>query len=344
MPQAHVGIAGATGYTGAELLRLLLAHPHAQPKVFTSHSHAGRDVGKVLPQFAGALDATLVKTEAASFASCDAVFLCLPHGSAGPLAAQLHKANPEQKVIDLSADLRLKDPQAYTKWYQREATAPEMLGTASYGLPELFRSTIRGSRLVANPGCYPTGALLALAPLVRLGLSDGPFTIDSKSGVSGAGKEARDDLHFPETNESIRAYGIGTHRHTPEIEQGLAALGHAAPVTFTPHLVPMNRGILTTAYAPAPAGLTQEQLTQAYHKLYDGEPFVQVVEAPDVKHVRGSNQCHVAPFLVERTRTIVAVSALDNLVKGAAGQALQNMNLLLGLPETDGLPVSGACP
>lgn len=344
MPQALVGIAGATGYTGAELLRLLLAHPHAQPVVLSSHSHAGRSVGAVLPQFAGALEADLVKTDAAAFQECDVVFLCLPHGQAGALAAQLHKAHPEQKVVDLSADLRLKDPQAYEAWYKRAHPAPDVLPKAAYGLPELFRTQVRGSRLIANPGCYPTGALLALAPLVRLGLSDGPFLVDSKSGVSGAGKEARDDLHFPETNEAFRAYGVGSHRHTPEIEQGLHALGSPAPVTFTPHLVPMNRGILTTAYAPAPAGLTQEQLTAAYRKLYDGEPFVQVVEAPDVKHVRGSNQCHVAPILVERTRTIVAVSAIDNLVKGAAGQAIQNMNILLGLPETDGLPRSGACP
>jgi N-acetyl-gamma-glutamyl-phosphate reductase len=344
MPQATVGIAGATGYTGAELLRLLLAHPHAQPVVLSSHSHAGRSVGAVLPQFAGALQHDFVSTTPQAFAGCDVVFLGLPHGHAGALAAQLHKAHPEQVVIDLSADLRLKDAQAYAAWYKKDHPAPDLLSKAAYGLPELFRSVVRSSKVVANPGCYPTGALLALAPLVRLGLSDGPFTIDSKSGVSGAGKEARDDLHFPETNEAFRAYGIGTHRHTPEIEQGLAALGTAARVTFTPHLVPMNRGILTTAYAPAPEGLTQEQLTKAYHKMYDGEPFVQVVDAPDVKHVKGSNQVHVAPFLVERTRTIVAVSALDNLVKGAAGQAIQNMNLLLGLPETDGLPRSGACP
>lgn len=344
MPQALVGIAGATGYTGAELLRLLLAHPHAQPVVLSSHSHAGRAAGSVLPQFAGALEATFVKTEPQAFAKCDVVFLCLPHGQAGALVAQLHRANPHQKVIDLSADLRLKDPQAYAAWYKRDHPAPELLGQAAYGLPELFRTVVRSSTLVANPGCYPTGALLALAPLVRLGLSEGPFILDSKSGVSGAGKEARDDLHFPETNEALRAYAIGSHRHTPEIEQGLAALGSASPITFTPHLVPMNRGILTTAYAPASEGLTQDALTKAYQKLYAEEPFVQVVEAADVKHVRGSNQCHVAPTLVERTRTIVAVSAIDNLVKGAAGQAVQNMNLLLGLPETDGLPTSGACP
>ncbi|HEV8360113.1 MAG TPA: N-acetyl-gamma-glutamyl-phosphate reductase [Candidatus Thermoplasmatota archaeon] len=345
MPQATVGIAGATGYTGAELLRLLLAHPHAEIGALSSNSHTGRSVGTILPQFAGVVPQEFVKTEAASFAASDAVFVCLPSGAAGQLAAQLHKANPEQRVIDLSADLRLKDPQAYEAWYKRPHPAPELLPKAAYGLPELFRSLLRGSTLIANPGCYPTGALLALAPLVRLGLSDGPFLVDSKSGVSGAGRETRDDLHFPEANEALKAYGIGTHRHTPEIEQGLAQLGgHGAPITFTPHLVPMNRGILTTAYAPAPEGLTQEQLTKGYAKLYAGEPFVQLVDAPDVKHVRGSNQCHLAVHLVERTRTIVAISAIDNLVKGAAGQAVQTMNLLLGLPETDGLPRSGASP
>jgi N-acetyl-gamma-glutamyl-phosphate reductase len=344
MPQAHVGIAGATGYTGAELLRLLLAHPHAQPVALSSHSHAGRSVGQVLPQFAGAIQADFAKTEAAAFARCDVVFICLPHGSAGQLAAELHKAHPQQKIIDLSADLRLKEPSVYQQWYKREHPAPALLSKAAYGLPELFRTLLRDATLVANPGCYPTGALLALAPLVRLGLSDGPFLLDSKSGVSGAGKEARDDLHFPETNEAFRAYGIGTHRHTPEIEQGLHALGHAGKVTFTPHLVPMNRGILTTAYAPAPDGLTAEQVHKAYGKLYAGEPFVQLVETADVKNVRGSNQCHIAVHVVERTRTIVVTSAIDNLVKGAAGQAIQSMNILLGLPETDGLPRSGASP
>jgi N-acetyl-gamma-glutamyl-phosphate reductase len=344
MPQATVGIAGATGYTGAELLRLLLAHPHAQTVALSSHSHAGRGVGDVLPQFAGVVPQAFVKTEPSSFASCDVVFICLPHGAAGQLAAQLHKAHPQQKIIDLSADLRLKDPAVYQAWYKREHPAPDLLPKAAYGLPELFRHSLRGSTLVANPGCYPTGALLALAPLVRLGLTEGPFIIDSKSGVSGAGKEARDDLHFPETNEAFRAYGIGTHRHTPEIEQGLVALGGRTLVNFTPHLVPMNRGILTTAYAPAPEGTTLDALRKGYAKLYEGEPFVQLVDAPDVKNVRGSNQCHVAVHLIERTRTIVAVSAIDNLVKGAAGQAVQSMNLLLGLPETDGLPRSGAVP
>lgn len=344
MPQATVGIAGATGYTGAELLRLLLAHPHAQATVLSSNSHAGHAVGSVLPQFAGVVPQDFVKTEAAGFAACDVVFVCLPHGPAGQMVAQLHKAHPQQRIIDLSADLRLKDPAAYAAWYKREHPAPDLLPKAGYGLPELFRHALRGSTLIANPGCYPTGALLALAPLVRLGLSDGPFLVDSKSGVSGAGKEAREDLHFPETNEAFRAYGIGTHRHTPEIEQGLHALGAHGNVTFTPHLVPMNRGILTTAYAPAPEGTTLEGLQKAYGKVYAGEPFVQVVDAPDVKNVRGSNQCHVAVHYVERTRTIVAVSALDNLVKGAAGQAVQTMNLLLGLPETDGLPRSGAVP
>ncbi|MCA1812361.1 MAG: N-acetyl-gamma-glutamyl-phosphate reductase [Halobacteriales archaeon] len=344
MPQVTVGIAGATGYTGAELLRLLLAHPHAKATVLTSNSHVGKAVTSVLPQFAGAVSGNFAKTEAASLRECDVVFSCLPHGAAAQLVHQLHQASPAQRIIDLSADLRLKDAQLYTQWYKQPHAAPDLLSQAVYGQVELFRPLLRGATLIANPGCYPTGALLALAPLVRLGLSDGPFILDSKSGVSGAGKEAREDLHFPEMHDALRAYAIGTHRHTPEIEQGLRALGGSGAVTFTPHLVPMSRGILTTAYAPAPAGLTQEQLTKAYHKLYDGEPFVQLVDQPDVKNVRGSNQVHVSATLVERTRTIIAVSALDNLVKGAAGQAIQGMNVALGLPESDGLPRSGATP
>jgi N-acetyl-gamma-glutamyl-phosphate reductase len=344
MPQLTAGIAGATGYTGSELLRLLLGHPHARPTVLSSNTHAGQPVASVQPQFAGAVQASFARTEAASFAGCDVVFVCLPHGAASPLVQQLRKARPEQRIVDLSPDLRLKDPKQYEAWYKRAHPAPELLSQAVYGQAELFRPLLRGASLVANPGCYPTGALLALAPLVRLGVSDGPFLIDSKSGVSGAGKEAREDLHFPEANEAFRAYGIGTHRHTPEIEQGLHALGGHGAVTFTPHLAPINRGILTTAYAPAPEGLGQEALLKAYHKLYDGEPFVQIVESADVKNVRGSNQCHVSVQLVERSRIIVAVSAIDNLVKGAAGQAIQCMNLALGLPETDGLPRSGATP
>jgi len=342
MGSIAVGIAGATGYTGAELLRILTAHPRAEVLVLSSQSKAGQRVAEVLPPFAGVLASRFAPTEAASFQGLDAVFVCLPHGKAADLVAALRKANPTQVVVDLSADFRLQDAVAYQTWYKHTHPAPALLAEAVYGLPELFRPKLKGAKLVANPGCYPTGALLALAPLVRLGLSPGPFLVDSKSGVSGAGKEPRDDLHFPEANEALKAYGIGTHRHTPEIEQGIGLLGGKGPVNFTPHLVPMNRGILTTAYAPAPAGITQAELDAAYHKSYDAEPFVQVVAQPDVKHVRGSNQCHVSVHLVERTRTIVAVSAIDNLVKGAAGQAAQCMNAALGFPETEGLPRAGS--
>lgn len=353
-----IAVVGASGYTGGELLRLLLIHPHFNVVAVTSEKSAGSMVSASFPSLASLCTLTYEALEPDAIAKkADAVFLALPHTkSFEPVTACLAERKP---VVDLSADYRLKDAAAYDTWYQTPHPHPELLKRAVYGLPECHREALRSSTLTASPGCYPTAAILQLAPLVANGLiQTDSIVVDSKSGVSGAGRSPALPYHFPEAHESIEAYKIGTHRHIPEIEQELQGLagrnkgatgsvGSPVRVAFTPHLVPMNRGILSTAYGRLLTTISLNDLRALYRDFYKGEPFVRVQESdasPNPRHVRGSNFCDVGVFLDRRAGLVVTVAALDNLVKGAAGQAIQAMNLMLGLPETTGLMGAGLFP
>ncbi|BDG61313.1 N-acetyl-gamma-glutamyl-phosphate reductase [Caldinitratiruptor microaerophilus] len=339
----RVGIAGATGYTGVELVRILSRHPQVRIVAGTSEQYQGSALGAVFPHLgeeAGALELLPLEAERLA-AACDVVFLALPHGVAGSVAPALVAEGV--KVIDLGADFRLRDPEAYRAWYRHDPAPAELLAEAAYGLPELYREAIRPARLVANPGCYPTSCALAAAPLLKAGLVETRgIVFDSKSGVSGAGRGVSLGVHFGEVNENFKAYSVaGTHRHTPEIEQTLSDLaGEAIRVTFTPHLVPMTRGILTTAYFQLKEPVSREAVLEVFRDFYRGAPFVRVRPAgnlPQTKEVWGSNRCDIGVEVDARTGRVLVVAVLDNLVKGAAGQAVQNMNLLFGLPETLGL-------
>jgi N-acetyl-gamma-glutamyl-phosphate reductase len=346
-----VGVINVTGYAGAELARVLHGHPEAELVSVTGRSEAGKKLGEVFPHLA-AYDLT-IEPEVAK--SVDFAFSALPHAASAEACAPLVRAGVP--VVDISADFRLKDAAEYSEWYGGEHPAPELLASAVYGLPELNRAAIKRTKLVANPGCYPESALLALAPAVKAGVIAPEIVVDSKSGVSGAGRGLALNLHLGEAGESVSAYGLGGHRHLPEIVQELAAMWPPveAPrpskvkVTFTPHLIPMTRGILSTCYAPLypgdlPAGEAgKKAVREMFDEFYKDEPFVRVAETPPAtKQTRGSNMCLVYPTVDVRTDRLVVVSVLDNLVKGAAGQAIQNMNLMMGLPETmalDGLAV-----
>ncbi|HEY8346654.1 MAG TPA: N-acetyl-gamma-glutamyl-phosphate reductase [Symbiobacteriaceae bacterium] len=337
-----VGIAGATGYSGVELLRLLGNHPEAEVVLAGTESYVGQEIASVFPHLRGRV--TLRGREAtaeALAAECDVVFTALPHGVTMKLAPAVLAAG--KKLIDLGADFRLRDIDKYEQWYKVKHTVPELAAEAVYGLPELYREQIRGARLVANPGCYPTSCALAAAPLLKEGVVETQGIIfDSKSGVSGAGRGVNLGVHFSEVNENLKAYNIaGSHRHTPEIEQTLSDLaGRPVTITFTPHLVPMTRGILTTAYFQLTRDLSTEQVLDLFLAYYEREPFVRVRpagELPATKQVMGSNYCDIGVQVDRRTGRVLVIAVLDNLVKGAAGQAIQNMNLICGLPETTGL-------
>jgi N-acetyl-gamma-glutamyl-phosphate reductase len=336
-----IAILGASGYTGAELIRLLVNHPHASITALTGESQAGKPLGAVYPHLAFAGLPDLVTVEQVDFSAVDAVFCCLPHGTTQGVIAAL----PERvKVVDLSADFRLHDVEQYARWYGHAHQAPELQKTAVYGLCEQAREEIRSARLVANPGCYPTSAQLPLIPLLKERRIEAEgIIIDAKSGISGAGRSAKQNLLYGETAENFSAYGIGNHRHLPEIEQGLsAAAGHSVTVTFTPHLVPMSRGILSTLYVKLAAGQTVESLRQCLLQAYAGEPFVQVLasagEFPATAQVRGTNLCRIGVYADHAPGRAIIVSVIDNLGKGAAGQALQNLNLMFGWEETLALP------
>ena len=339
--KVKVGIVGATGYLGTELLRHLLAHPHAGVERLASATSAGTSAKGRFPGFGRALDThTFVPMSAEALAGLDVVFLATPSGVARELAPSLLAAG--LRVVDLSGDHRLS-PGAAKKHYGAAALAEG----AVYGLPELNAPRIRSAKLVANPGCYPTASTLALLPLARAGLIEEPVIVTALSGVSGAGRETSPDLHFPEMNESARAYKVGTHRHEPEIAETLSfAAGQGIRVSFTPHIVPMNRGIVATVHArPKGPALEAGELAGLYEKHYADEPFVQVVEhEPDTKHVRNTNLCHVKPHVVNGAGYYVATSAIDNLVKGGAGQAIENMNIMFGLPRAAGLSAVGGGP
>jgi len=341
MAQIRVGIINVTGYAGVELARLLYKHPKVKLASVTGRSAAGQTLAEVFPHLA---DINL--TIAADLDEIDLAFSAMPHKASAEVILPLVKHGT--KVVDISADFRLKDAEKYPQWYEFAHPAPEFLKKAVYGLPELHRAEIAKASLVANPGCYPTGALLALAPAVREGLIEPDIIIDSKSGVSGAGRSLSLPAHYAEAVDNVRAYALSGHRHLPEIVQELEALktGFVPLVTFLPHLVPTSRGILSSCYAKLKEGkLTkgQEELIKVYSDYYKGEPFVRVVDKPpETKQTWGSNLCLVYPTIDVRTGRLIVISCLDNLVKGAAGQAIQNMNIMFGFPETaglEGLPV-----
>jgi len=347
------GIVGVTGYGGGELARLLLAHPLVELTYVTSNSSAGK---KLSSSFAGMSKRTELVCEpfdaAKASANCDVVFLAGEAGLAMKVAPQLLAAG--RKIIDLSADFRLQDVAAFEAWYKMPHGAQDLLPSAIYGLPELFREKIKDASFIANPGCYVTGAILALAPLLQSGLVDPQsLIIDSASGVSGAGRSKfGPDTHFAEVNESMRPYGAGgAHRHVPEMEQILGqVVGEKLTLTFTPHLAPITRGILTTAYANLKdkgAMPSFGDLQALYEKAYAAEPFVTVLPEgayPATKHVAGSNACHISLALDKRTGRVIVFSVIDNLIKGMTGQAIQNMNLMCGFPETTGLDFAGLWP
>ena len=348
----RVGIVNVTGYAGAELARLLFTHPEARLTSVSGRSAAGKALAEVFPHLA-CYD-LVVEPE---IGEVDFVFSALPPVASAEAVAPLVRAG--LPVVDISADFRLRDPQEYAEWYGAAHPAPDLLPQAVYGLTELNREAVRASKLIANPGCYPESALLALAPAVKAGIVGPEIIIDSKSGVSGAGRTVGLAYHFAEADESVMAYGLDGHRHLPEIVQELGRMwlptkGSSGwpKVTFTPHLIPMTRGILSTCYAPLvpgrlPAGdeAAKAGIREMYQLYYQGEPFVRVVDSPPAtKQVWGSNLCLVYPTVDVRTDRVVVVSVIDNLVKGAAGQAIQNMNLMLDLPETTGLEAPAVYP
>ncbi len=338
-------IIGGSGYTGAELLRLLASHPDVEICAVTSRQYAGTKVTTVYPSLSGYYDSLTycdpdeISPESIPNVKAGVVFSALPHGVSQ--ASVLPFIEAGVKVIDLSADFRLNNVEVYEKWYCGH-TASEYLSKAVYGLPELYRESIKGATLVANPGCFPTGAILALAPIMNC-LYDvsKPVVIDSKSGVTGAGRKAAVETSFVELNEGFKAYKVGSHRHTPEISQELSALaGSEVSVTFTPHLLPVSRGILTTAYVWLKEPVTASTIHTLYKDTYTSEPFVRLLEYglfPDIADVRGSNYCDIGIYYDENDHKLIIVSVIDNLVKGASGAAVQNMNLLFGLDETTAL-------
>jgi N-acetyl-gamma-glutamyl-phosphate reductase len=337
------GIIGGSGYTGVELLRLLAGHPDIEVAAVSAHTHAGQGVGEYTPSLAAAYPGMVYEAaDPDSFDGLDLVFCALPHGESQRIVPALR--DRVGVIVDLAADFRLRDPSAYPLWYGEPHEAPGLLAEAVYGLPELFRPALSGATLIAAAGCYPTAAGLALAPLVRAGLLEpNGIIVDAASGTSGAGRAASDSLHFGTVDENFVAYGLLAHRHTPEMQQILGV-----ELLFTPHLAPMVRGILATCYARPASGVgtvTTAEVMGALHEAYDHEPFVVVTDAPpSTKATAGSNCAHVTARVDERTGWVLSLCALDNLIKGASGQALQCANAALGLAETTGLPMAGLYP
>ncbi|MBA7474935.1 N-acetyl-gamma-glutamyl-phosphate reductase [subsurface metagenome] len=346
MSKTKVGIINVTGYAGVELARLLCQHPQVELTSVTGRSAAGQRLGEVFPNLAST-DLTIT----AELGEVDFAFSAMPHQESAKEVIPL--LNRGIKVVDISADFRLKEAAEYPRWYDFTHPTPQLLEQAVYGLTELHRSQVASAQLVANPGCYPTGAILALAPAVKAGLIGPDIIIDSKSGVSGAGRTVSLHTHFAEVNEDAAAYALDGHRHLPEIVQelGLLSPGQSPVVTFVPHLIPMTRGILTTGYAPLVTGKVaagkkgEEELKRLYLDFYKDEPFTKVVASPPhTKHTQGSNLCLIYPTIDDRTGRLIVTGSIDNLGKGAAGQAIQNMNLMLGLPETAGLEALALYP
>jgi len=342
-----VAIVGASGYTGVELLRILVGHPEVEICCVTSRQHEGQPINKVFPSLSGFCELLCEPLDVASIsARADLVFTALPHKSAMEVVPGFLAAGC--KVIDLSADYRLKDQEVYQQWYQPHSS-PELFAEAVYGLPELYADQLRSARLIANPGCYPTSVILALAPLLEDKLIDPKsLIVDSKSGVSGAGRGVKLGSLFCEANEGFKAYGIASHRHTPEIEQELAGLANTnVRLSFTPHLLPVNRGILSTCYADLIETKSTEELIDLYRQRYADEKFIRIMpggQLPNIAYVRGTNFCDIGLVSDQHTGRVIVISAIDNLVKGAAGQAVQNMNIMCGFQEALGLGIVPAFP
>ena len=330
----RVAIVGASGYSGGELLRLLAPDPDVTVAVVTAHAQVGRPLGEVHPQLAGRYPLTLTAFDPAAVEGCDCVFIALPSGEAMPLVPSL--LGKVGCVIDLGGDLRLPTAALYEQYYRKPHTAPQLLGEAVYGLPELNRERIRAAKLVANPGCYPTSAILALLPALRAGLVEPTgIVINALSGVSGAGRSASVEMSFAEVNESVRAYRIGDHQHVPEIRLAFEqAAGRAVTLSFVPHLVPITRGIYTTVHADLRGPVTVEKLRELYADFTRDEPFMRMAAGiPSISAVQYTNFCDLGVFVDPLTGKLVVISVIDNLVKGAAGQAIQNLNLVFGRPE-----------
>jgi N-acetyl-gamma-glutamyl-phosphate reductase len=342
--KAKIGVLGASGYTGSELVRLLLRHPRAEIELLTADRRAGQEMRAVFPQFSPFKLPKLVSIEDTDWkkAALDLAFCALPHATTQKVLSDLLTKAPKTRVVDLSADFRLHDTAAYARWYGHEHHAPKLQREAVYGLVEVHRSAIRRARLVANPGCYTSCAQLPLTPLIRAKaiVLDG-IVIDAKSGMTGAGRAAKEEMLFSEVSEGFHAYGVGHHRHMAELDQEFSlAAGREVVVTFTPHLVPMNRGILSTIYVRTVRGKSVEDLHAILLKCYAKEPFVHVLpfgQVPHTRHIRGSNMTFIGVAKDRVPGRAIVIAALDNLVKGASGQAVQNMNLMLGYPETMGL-------
>jgi N-acetyl-gamma-glutamyl-phosphate reductase len=342
--KARIGVLGASGYTGAELVRLLLRHPRAEIVLLTADRRAGQEMAQVFPQFSPYKLPKLVALDGIDWAGqgLDVAFCALPHATTQKVIAELLAQAPRTRVVDLSADFRLADAAAYARWYGHEHHAPQLQPEAVYGLAEVYRDQVKAARLVANPGCYTTCAQLALIPLLReRAIDPDEIVIDAKSGMTGAGRAAKEEMLFSEVSEGFHAYGVGHHRHMAELDQEFsAAAGRDVVVSFTPHLVPMNRGILSTIYVRGTQGKSAEDLHALLLKHYAKEPFVHVLpfgQTPQTRHVRGSNMTFIGVAKDRVPGRAIVISTLDNLVKGASGQAVQNMNLMLGYPETTGL-------
>ncbi|WFD08643.1 N-acetyl-gamma-glutamyl-phosphate reductase [Tepidibacter hydrothermalis] len=341
------GVIGSTGYAGQQLVWFLNNHPDVKINFLSSHSYSGVSFSKIYGNYSKSIESICVdiKEAESKLSEIDILFIALPHGKSFNLVKKA--LNLGVKVIDLGADFRLKDPDIYKQWYALDHQAINLLPKSIYGLPELNRKIIKESNLIANPGCYPTASILALTPLLKSNIID-PFSIiiDAKSGVSGAGRSLNTSILYGECNESIKAYSVSSHRHTPEIEQVLSQINSEnISLLFTPHLVPMNRGILTTCYGNLVKDISQEELYKIYSSFYKDESFVRVIEEiPETKWVKGSNFCDIAIRVDERTKKVIIVSAIDNLIKGAAGQAVQNMNIMFNLDENKGLDLLSMFP
>ena len=342
-----VGIAGASGYTGLELIRLLANHPEVELSVLTSETYKEKSIADVFPSLNGIININLQSLDVEILKSCDVIFLALPHTIGMDILPELLKSNC--KVIDLSADYRLKNADTYSEWYSLTHTHPEFLSQVIYGLPELHREKIKSAQGVANPGCYPTSVILAIAPLLKTDWVDLESIVsDSKSGVSGAGRKTSITTQFSEANEGVTPYGLASHRHTPEIEQELSNLvGKPIKISFSPHLIPMSRGMLSTIYINLNHKLKDKNLIDHYKNFYSDELFVRVLDKgkfASTHFVSGSNFCDIGIKVDSRVNRLVITSAIDNLIKGASGQAIQNMNIMLGFGEATGLRSPGMFP
>jgi N-acetyl-gamma-glutamyl-phosphate reductase len=340
--KAKIAVLGASGYTGGELVRLLLRHPRVEIAALTADRHAGADMVKVFPHFAGIALPTLVKIEDIDPTGFDLLFCALPHGTTQVVVKDLLGKAEKLKVVDLSPDFRLADPAAYERWYGHPHQAVELQKEAVYGLCEIYRDEVKKARLVASPGCFTTTSILAIVPLIEAGAIDpDAIIIDSKTGMTGAGRSAKETMLFGEVSEGLHAYGVGHHRHMSEFDQEFS-LAAKRPVTasFTPHLAPMNRGIYATHYVRTVGGAGAADLHRVFADYYKGEPFVQILplgEVPQSRFVRGSNNIQIGVVADRAQGKVIVISTADNLVKGASGQAIQNMNLMLGFTETEGL-------